>query len=114
VEHDESEPVPSGGRRLGDGAGAPQTSGGASSSSRSRQPPARGLRTLQDLQGDGASHSHGHDDDDDDEDNPDLFAGGEKSALAVQNPATPQDHFQGLLDRARRYAAAYSCFRRPG
>ena len=47
----------------------------------------KGVATLGDI---GSGHTgHGHDDDDDDEDDNDrrkLFAGGEKSGLAVQEP----------------------------
>lgn len=56
--------------------------------------------TLRDLQGAG-------DDDDDDEKEQDMFAGGEKSGLAVQNPGSghgnsgPVDHFKNILNQAR-------------
>lgn len=44
---------------------------------------------------------HGHDDEDDDDDeSQDFFAGGEKSALAVQNP---DEMRRKILDRARKY-----------
>lgn len=57
--------------------------------------------TLRDLQG-GGEH-----DDDDDEDKPrDLFAGGEKSGLAVQDPSQggggPIDHFKNIMNQARQ------------
>lgn len=45
-------------------------------------------------------------DDDDEEDKPqDMFAGGEKSALAVQNPnqgSGPTDHFRNIMNQARQ------------
>lgn len=77
-------------------------------SSSSQQPPRRppGQRpkqmTMRDLQ-------RGMDDDEDDEDdrNQDMFAGGEKSGLAVQNPDSagggggPVDHFRNIMNQAR-------------
>ncbi|KAK0652729.1 hypothetical protein B0T16DRAFT_490530 [Cercophora newfieldiana] len=79
------------GPRTLDGRPAPQYAG-ASSSSASKKPQKRtGLATLSSL---GGGHSHDDDDDDEDEDDEDerrgprdLFAGGEKSGLAVQDPA---------------------------
>ncbi|KAF3926675.1 hypothetical protein ABW21_db0202221 [Orbilia brochopaga] len=49
------------------------------------QPPRKrgGMMTLGDL---GSGGGGGHDDDDDDEPRQDLFAGGEKSGLAIENP----------------------------
>ena len=77
---------------------APQPSGGAA---RSRQPPRGGVRSLRDLQGGG-----GDDDEEDDGKNPrDLFAGGEKSGLAVQDPHQGQrggDHFNNIMNQARQ------------
>lgn len=57
--------------------------------------------TLQDLVG-----GRGEDNDDDEGDkNQDMFAGGEKSGLAVQNPnqggAGPADHFRNILNQAQ-------------
>ena len=72
-------------------------------SSSSNQPPKKKFATLGDL---GDSHAgHGHDDDGDetDEENQDLFAGGEKSGLAVQNP---EDLKRKIIERARRYDAS--------
>lgn len=80
------------GPRTLDGRPAPQYAG-ASSSSTAKKPQKRtGLATLSSL---GGGHSHDDDDeddedyDDDDEQNRprDLFAGGEKSGLAVQDPS---------------------------
>ena len=62
--------------------------------------------TLGDLSGSsGGGHAgHSHDDagDDDDDENNDLFAGGEKSGLAVQNP---DDLKRKIIERAKRDAA---------
>lgn len=108
-----------GGRTLGgDGVESRFVPGPAqpipTTSSSSRQPASRapqrgGMRTLQDLQGSGDSHGHGHnhsDDDDDDENEQDLFAGGEKSGLAVQNPKSGEDQVNDIIKRAQRYASA--------
>ncbi|MCJ1398868.1 NSFL1 cofactor p47 [Xylographa trunciseda] len=76
-----------------------QPSGPASSS---KQPAKKKFATLGDLSGGGAGgHAgHGHDDDDDDdEEDQDFFAGGEKSALAVQNP---DDLKRKIIEKARR------------
>lgn len=74
------------------------------SSSSSRAPPKKKFATLGDLSGggSGAHAGHGHDNDSDDSDydpKQDLFAGGEKSALAVQNP---DEMKKKLLERARK------------
>ena len=72
-------------------------------SSSSSQPPKMKFATLGDL---GDAHAgHGHDDDGDetDEENQDLFAGGEKSGLAVQNP---EDLKRKIIERARRYSTS--------
>ncbi|MCJ1385782.1 hypothetical protein MMC17_008906 [Xylographa soralifera] len=70
--------------------------------SSSKQPPKKKFATLGDLSGGGtgghAGHGHDDDDDDDDEDQ-DFFAGGEKSALAVQNP---DDLKRKIIEKARR------------
>ena len=109
---------PGGGRTLGgDGVAsryvppsASTAAGGSSSSSRQAAPRGggrgAGMATLRDLQGGSlAGHGHSHDDDDDDDENQDMFAGGEKSGLAVQNPNSnnPQDQVDRMLQRARRY-----------
>jgi len=67
------------------------------------QPPKKKFATLGDLK-EGAPpgyHGHAHDDDDsDDEDyKPDLYAGGEKSGLAVENP---DDLKKKIIDREKR------------
>lgn len=73
-------------------------------SSSATQPPKKKFATLGDLGGSGpSSHAgHGHDDDGDEseEENQDLFAGGEKSGLAVQNP---DDLKRKIIERAQRY-----------
>lgn len=98
--------APTGGRTLGGGS-VPQpipttSSAPAPSSSRNKQAPQKKFATLGDLGG-GAHAGHGHDDDDDDSDydeKQDLFAGGEKSALAVQNP---EDLKKKIVTRAKQY-----------
>lgn len=88
------------GPRTLDGRPAPQ----ATSSRNARkapQPKRRGIATLGSLGG-----GHGHDDDDDDHDHDDeeddgrgnLFAGGEKSGLAVQDPNNKQQEGRGLIN----------------
>lgn len=55
------------------------------------------MKTLRDLQA-------GDDDDDEEEKKQDMFAGGEKSGLAVQNPdgGAPIDHFRNIINQARQ------------
>lgn len=65
-----------------------------------------GIRTLRDLN---ASANDDDDDDDEAKRKRDLFAGGEKSGLAVQNPGDDNggrrpDHFQNILAQARNNA----------
>ncbi|MCJ1290675.1 hypothetical protein MMC34_002217 [Xylographa carneopallida] len=73
----------------------------AGAMSSSKQPVRKKFATLGDLSGGGSGgHAgHGHDDDDDDDDDQDFFAGGEKSALAVQNP---DDLKRKIIEKARR------------
>ena len=92
-----TQPQYTGPRTLG-GAPAPQYAGTSSSSSAAAKKPQKrtGLATLSSL---GGGHSHDDDDDDDDDEADDgfggdqrrgprdLFAGGEKSGLAVQDPS---------------------------
>ncbi|KAL9596500.1 MAG: hypothetical protein Q9219_005761 [cf. Caloplaca sp. 3 TL-2023] len=102
--------APSQGRTLG-GDPVPQpipttSSMPDQSSSNSRAPPKKKFATLGDLGGGGsAGHAvHGHDNDSDDnadDSKQDLFAGGEKSGLAVQNP---DDLKKKILERARKNA----------
>ena len=89
---------------------APQASSSNTSGRRTGAPAAGGgIRTLRDLQ------ASADDDDEEDEDKKkrDLFAGGEKSGLAVQDPARGSgsgrggrgtDHFQNILSQARNNA----------
>lgn len=71
--------------------------------STSKARPKKKFATLGDLSGgNGPSRSgHGLDDEDgdDDDEDQDFFAGGEKSALAVQNP---DDSRRKILERARK------------
>jgi UBX domain-containing protein 1 len=101
------------GPRTLDGRPAPQAIPTVPSSSRTtRAPPRGGIATLGSLQQGGDSHGHDHDDDDDDDDdgdfNPDaeqprdLFAGGEKSGLAVQDPKRdPRSVVNDLIKKAK-------------
>ncbi|KAL8985657.1 MAG: hypothetical protein Q9205_000671 [Flavoplaca limonia] len=101
--------APSGGRTLAGGS-VPQPIPTTSkmpdqSSSSSKAAPKKKFATLGDLGSGGGSSGHaghGHDADSDDSDydpKQDLFAGGEKSALAVQNP---DEMKKKILERARR------------
>lgn len=83
------------------------------------QAPKKKFATLGDLSGGrGPSHAgHGHGDDDDDEedddddfdpaddDNPDLYAGGEKSGLAVENPSTADKLRKKIIKKAQKCVA---------
>ncbi|KAI9768408.1 MAG: hypothetical protein M1835_006875 [Candelina submexicana] len=111
--------VPAGGRTLGDLSNTPQaipTTSQASpptkSSSRSKPTSTKKFATLGDLnQGQAGSHGHGghghaHDDDDDDDSDYDdrkqnMFAGGEKSGLAVKNP-DPRDQVRKIIEKAKK------------
>ena len=90
------------GRRLGvDTSDAPQPIATAPSSSGPSQSKPQKKPTTQKkfaTLGDFSADSHGHDDDLSDDDNKqDFFAGGEKSALAVQNP---DDIKKKILEKA--------------
>jgi UBX domain-containing protein 1 len=93
--------LPSGGRRLGDGPSDPQpipTSASPRSSQPEKKPaPQKKFATLGDFSSD--SHAHDDDDGDDDDGKQDLFAGGEKSGLAVQNP---DDMKKKILEKAMK------------
>ena len=96
----QAEPHPTfgGGRRLGDGPSdsQPATIASTSQSKPKAKPVKRGgVATLGDF---GAAGRNEDDSDDDDEKN-DLFAGGEKSALAVQNP---DDLKKRILEKAQK------------
>lgn len=91
--------------RLLDGSVAPTS---ASNPTKARAPPKKKFGTLGDLSAGGSSHAgHGHSDDESDEDfvpdNPDMFAGGEKSGLAVQNPNSARDLQRQIIEKAKRY-----------
>lgn len=93
------EPVAGGGRTL-DGSFAGTTAGSAPSPSSKPKSAQKKFATLDDLGGGSRGPSHDKDSDDDsDRDPQDLFAGGEKSGLAVQNP---DDIKKKILDRARK------------
>lgn len=107
-----AEPSYSGPRTL-DGRPAPQSSLPSSSSASKKPAKKKGLATLSSLGG-GGGHEHDDDDDDEEEDDMadrrgprDLFAGGEKSGLAVQdpgrNPADPQNVIKDILAKAKAY-----------
>ncbi|CAF9906020.1 MAG: UBX domain-containing protein 1 [Alectoria fallacina] len=72
------------------------------------QAPKKKFATLGDLSG-GGGPSHGDDDDDDDDDfepsdddNPDLYAGGEKSGLAVENPNNAEKLRKKIIKKAQK------------
>jgi UBX domain-containing protein 1 len=101
---DPQEPEAYTGPRTLDGRPAPQAipSVGSSSSSRAAPPPRRGgIATLGSINQTSAGHGHAHDDDDDSDDE----AGGEKSALAVQDPSNrnndPRKVVNDILKKAR-------------
>ena len=93
---DTQEEEPYTGPRTLDGRPAPQSIPSVASNSRAAAPPrkAGGINTLGSISKASSGHGHAHDDDDDDDDDDDftpdeprdLFAGGEKSGLAVQDP----------------------------
>jgi UBX domain-containing protein 1 len=108
------EPEPYTGPRTLDGRPAPQSIPSGASSSRAPAKKRGGIATLGSLGQSSASasgHGHAHDDDDsDDEDYEpgeeprDLFAGGEKSGLAVQDPSNrndPRKVVNDILKKAR-------------
>lgn len=75
------------------------------------QAPKKKFSTLGDLSGGGgpshAGHGHGDDDDDDDfepsdDDNPDLYTGGEKSGLAVENPSAAEKLRKKIIKKAQK------------
>ncbi|ROV93584.1 hypothetical protein VMCG_08074 [Cytospora schulzeri] len=110
------EPEYTGPRTL-DGRPAPQSAFPSSSSSSKKPAKKKGLATLSSIGGGGNDHDHDHDDDDDDDEEDDmndrrgprdLFAGGEKSGLAVQDPsrnaADPQNVIKDILAKAKANA----------
>jgi UBX domain-containing protein 1 len=117
-EDDPQEPEAYTGPRTLDGRPAPSSIPTVGSSASSKPPPKKGgigtLASLGQSSGGGhAGHGHAHDDDDDDDDDSDyepgeeprdLFAGGEKSGLAVQDPSSrndPRKVVNDILKKAR-------------
>ena len=91
-----------GGRQLGDGPTNPQPIPTTSSSQPSKPPKRAAAQKKFATLGDFGNDSHGHDDPNDsdyDDEKHDLFAGGEKSGLAVQNP---DDLKKKILEKARK------------
>lgn len=80
------------GRTLGDGTAASHSE----SKSSSRKAPRKKFATLGDL---GATDAGGESSDEGDRDPQDLFAGGEKSGLAVQNP---DDLKNKIIEKAKK------------
>lgn len=105
-----AEPEYTGPRTL-DGRPAPESAGRAPA--RSTQPKRKGIATLGSLGG--SSQAPNQNDDDSDEDSEDegrgnLFAGGEKSGLAVQDPhdSRPRKVVDDILAKARAYVAIWT------
>jgi UBX domain-containing protein 1 len=93
---------PDGGRRLGEGTPTAQPIPSSTSSQSSRPPKRAAAQQKFATLGDFGNDSHGHDDPNDsdyNDDKHDLFAGGEKSGLAVQNP---DDLKKKILEKARK------------
>lgn len=93
------------GPRTLDGRPAPQSSSSRGARQPAPQPKKRGVAGIATLGSlGGSSHQHDdHDDDDDDDDDEDdgrgnLFAGGEKSGLAVQDPNQPDGGPRKLIN----------------
>ena len=117
VEMETEEPEPYTGPRTLDGRPAPQAIPSVGSSSRSALPKKKGgvatLGSMNQSSSAGPHAGHGHNSDDDDDFEPeeqprDLFAGGEKSGLAVQDPSNrdrndPTKVVNDILKKARAY-----------
>ncbi|KAF3912871.1 hypothetical protein AA313_de0205550 [Arthrobotrys entomopaga] len=98
------------GRTLAGGDdGGDDTAAGPSTSKPAPPRKRGGMMTLGDL-GRGAASGHGHDDDDsDDEHGQDMFAGGEKSGLAIENPGRDRgglDSVRNILKQAQEGSRA--------
>ncbi|KAK8854991.1 UBX domain-containing protein 1 [Apiospora arundinis] len=95
------------GPRTLDGRPAPQAAAPASSRSKPA-PKKKGLATLSSLGGGNDHDDDDSDDDDDDDDQRRLYAGGEKSGLAVQDPSQgrpdPKSIINDLLAKAKSNA----------
>lgn len=98
-----AEPEPYTGPRTLDGRPAPQAIPSVGSNFGSTSRPRGGVATLGSIGGDAhAGHGHDDDDDSDDEQPRDLFAGGEKSGLAVQDPKRdPKSLIQDIIKKAK-------------
>lgn len=97
------------GPRTLDGRPAPASIPTVASTSRSAPPPKRGgIATLGSLNqaASGAGGGHGDDSDDEDKQPRDLFAGGEKSALAVQDPSKRTNNPSKLMNDIMKKARA--------
>ena len=103
-----SEPIPGGGRRLGDTSSTPQaipvSASQPAAKQKSKAPPSgnKKFATLGDIASSSSHAGHGHaqaDDGDDSDEDQDFFAGGEKSALAVQNP---DELKRKIIEKAKR------------
>jgi UBX domain-containing protein 1 len=91
------------GPRTLDGRPAPESAAepsGAKAGASSRRAQG-GMRTLRDIQGHPEA-GHDQDDDDSDDENQDLYAGGEKSGLSVQNPGSARDPQAAIREMMRR------------
>lgn len=100
---DRPEPAYTGPRTL-DGRPAPQYASTSSASTSKKPQKKRGLATLSSLAGN--DHEDDEDEDDDDEEDGkgprDLFAGGEKSGLAVQDPhSNAQKVIKDIIAKAK-------------
>ncbi|KAF4468954.1 SEP domain-containing [Fusarium albosuccineum] len=106
------------GPRTLDGRPAPEASGSSSQAARKpvSQQKKKGIATLGSLGGGSHQHDHGDDDEDDfdpedDDGRGNLFAGGEKSGLAVQDPKQeggPKKIINDILAKARASNASRS------
>jgi len=95
-------PQPDGGRRLGEDTPTAQPIPSTTASQSARPPKRAAAQKKFATLGDFGNDSHGHDDPNDsdyNDDKHDLFAGGEKSGLAVQNP---DDLKKKILEKARK------------
>jgi UBX domain-containing protein 1 len=93
-------PPPGGGRRLGDGPSDPQPIPTTSSAQPSRPPQRAAAQKKFATLGDFGNDQHDDPNDSDyDDEKQDLFAGGEKSGLAVQNP---DDLKKKILEKAMK------------
>lgn len=99
VEEEEEPAAVTGGRKLGDGSASSRPIPVAASSSEPTKQPAtqKKFATLGDF-----SSAAAKEDPDSDDENHDLFAGGEKSGLAVQNP---DDLKKRILEKAQKQGA---------